>query len=56
MKKRLLKKILYLFIFREREERREKERESNMMCERNTNQLPLSGPIWGPGPQPRHVS
>ena len=39
----LLFKNIYLFIFRERG--KEGERERNMMCERNSNQLPLSRPL-----------
>ena len=43
-----LKDFIYLFV--ERGERREKERERNI-----TVWLPLVRPLWGPGLKPRHV-
>ena len=48
-----LKEFIYLFL--ERGERKEKERERKKMCKRNSDWLPLSHPNWGPGRQPRHV-
>ena len=39
----------FMYLFLETGEGKEKERERNM------NQLPLTGPNWGPGLQPRPV-
>ena len=45
-----LKKRFYLFIFIERGEGRENERERNINV-----WLPVTCPLWGPSLQPRHV-
>ena len=42
--------LVWLGVFLERMEGREKERERNIKV-----WLPVHGPYWGPGPQPRHV-
>ena len=42
--------LISFYLFLDRREGREKERERNINV-----WLPLMCPYWGPGPQPRHV-
>ena len=46
--------ILFILFFLERGKGREKWRETTM-CKRNKTSCFLHTPIWGPGPQPRHL-
>ena len=49
-------KILFMY-FKIREREREEEREGEKhQCVRETDWLPLAGPNWGLGQQPRHVT
>ena len=44
-----------IYLFLEIGLRREKEKERNMICEKNIDQLLSHTPNGGPGPQPRHA-